>query len=106
MWSRDGSADALAGELDGGAGGDPLVDQFAQPIETSCAKERLVEVEDHVGDVDIGPVIEPDDGLLGPGRADAHEVHALSIRWATLVFRGQVFSRSGRRAGWFVTTPR
>ena len=42
---------ANAAEL---AGRDPLGDEGAEPVEAAAAEELLVEVADHVGDVDVG----------------------------------------------------
>ena len=47
------------------AGRHPLADDIAQPADPVAAEERLVEVGDHIGDVDVVGVVDADDRLLG-----------------------------------------
>ncbi len=54
--------------------GDALIRDGRQPVQP-VGEERAVEVLDNVRHVDIGGVVQTNDGLLGANRADAHEVH-------------------------------
>ena len=54
--------------------------QVAQPLEPAAGEEGLVEVGDHVGDVDVGRLVDPDDGSFGAGGAESHELHVRPSR--------------------------
>ena len=71
----DRGADPLIGECRQLSRRHPLADDAAQARDPVAAEERLVEVADHIGDVDVVGVVDPDDRLLRTGRTDTHEVH-------------------------------
>ena len=75
MGPSDRGADPLRGELLRLSGRDPFANDVAQAGQAIAAEERLVEVADHIGDVDVAGVVDPDDWSLRAAGTDAHEVH-------------------------------
>ncbi len=70
--------EALVAELVHVARGGALGHEAAHPLDAAAAEERLVEVADLVGEVDVGAVGHEGCGLLGAGGPDADELHGIS----------------------------
>ena len=71
----DGGADPLVSQLRHLACGRPGLHDAADAIDAPAGEERLVEVGDHVGEVDVVLAVDARSGLLSAGRSGAHEVH-------------------------------
>ena len=96
MWSRDGCADPLVREGSGPI--EAFLHDRAQLLEAAGGEEALVIVVDHVGDVEVGRLINPHHGSFGdggpvasgacrscpllsrqPGHADVHDEQASRV---------------------------
>jgi hypothetical protein len=71
----DGGADPLIAQRGHLAGRRPGVDNAADALDARAGEERLVEVGDHVGEVDAVLAVDARGRLLSAGRSGAHEVH-------------------------------
>ncbi len=56
----------------------PFRHQLAEHVQTVHPEERLIEVVDPVGDIDVRRLVEAYDGAFGADRAEAHELHGVS----------------------------
>jgi hypothetical protein len=73
--SGDRRADSLARESGELTGRRALGYQGLNPIESSSAEKRLVEVRNRIGQVDVALFVDSSDGFFGAERTDAHQVH-------------------------------
>ena len=75
MRAGDGGADPLVSQRGHLAGCRPGLDDAADALDAPTGEERLVEVGDHVGEIDVVLAVDACGGLLSAGRSGAHEVH-------------------------------
>ncbi len=69
----------------------PLPDEIGDAGQPVAAEERLVEVIDHIRDVDVVAVVDPDNWSFGADWAETHQVHIKLLEWKVIM----ILPRSG-----------